>query len=129
MAVNPTDVRVLRYNTAKAFRALIGATAMRPGALAKYSAGALIPAADNDENIRLYVILEQGDAAARTLVVPFSDAVLEMGYTGTPTEGLDCGISDSVTVDASNVTQLMVTIVGVNTARTTVDIIEYQVGG
>ncbi len=132
MNVNPTDLAVLRYNTAKSFRAGIGPTyGLRPGALAKASSNLLVPAADNDENIRLFAVLEGADAAATglpLLVVPFSDAVVEMGYTGgTPTMFTDYGITDQNTVDIANTTQLMVTVVGINTARTTVDVIEYQI--
>lgn len=127
MAVNPTDIAVKSYDRAKAFRAPVGATAMRPGTLCKFSSNLLIPAADNDKQIRLYVVLEQADAnATSTLVVPFADARIELGYSGTPTVGTSYGISDSQTVDAADTTNLMVTVVAVNSTRTTVDVIEYQ---
>lgn len=131
MAVNPTDVRVLRYNQGRAFKAPIGATAMRPGSLAKFDTNVLVPLADNDENLAAYAILEQADAANTdpgVLVVPFADAVLELGYTGgTPTVGTSYGVTGPQTVDVANTTQLLVTVVAVNTARTTVDVIMYQV--
>lgn len=130
MPVNPTDVRVKSYNANKAFRASMGATAIQCGQLCKYSSNLIVPCVDNEENVRTYVALENVAVSSTNgiLVVPFADAIVELGYTGTPTEGTDYGISGPGTVDATNTTQLLVTVVKVNTARTTVDVIEYQIG-
>lgn len=130
MAANPTDLRVISHNASRARRLPMGATAIKPGQLVKFASNVIVPAADNDENIRIFVALEYGVASTGTiLVVPFSDAVVEMAYSGSPTVGTDYGISGPATVDASNTTQLLVTVLAVNTARSTVDVIEYQIAG
>lgn len=128
MAVNPTDIAVKSYNSAKAFRAPIGATAMRPGTLAKFSSNLLVPCVATDKQIRVYVILEQADAnAASALVCPLGDVRLELGYTGgTPTIGTSYGLSDALNILVSDVTNLLLTVTAVNSGRTTVDVIEYQ---
>ncbi len=107
---------------------------MRPGTLAKFSSNLLVPLAADDKQIRVYVILEQADANSTVpggvLVVPFADCVVELGYTGgTPTVGTSYGISGPTEVDVTETTALLVTVIAVNTGRTTVDCIEYQLAG
>lgn len=131
MSANPTDLRVVSYVKGRERRLPMGATAIKQGQLVKFSSNLIVPAADNDENIRIFVALEYAaiSQANGILVVPFADAVVEMAYSGTPAVGVDYGISDANTVDASNTTQLLVTVLAVNTARSTVDVIEYQIAG
>ncbi len=129
---NPTDLRVKSYNNARAFRAAVGATAILPGQLCKFSSNVLVPAADNDKQIQLFVALEYGISTlhdGKTLVVPFADAVVEMAYSGTPTLGTAYGISGPATVDATDTTNDCVTVIGIDTDKGTVDVIEFQIGG
>lgn len=111
-----------------------GVTALRAGDLFKFSAGLTIPAADNDENLRLWVAESPADASGLAAKkqgvtgVPLADAIVRMAYTGgTPVIGTDYGISDQRTVDVANVTQLVVTVVGVDTDAGTCEVIEYQI--
>jgi len=131
MAANPTDLGVIQYNKARAFRAPVGATALRPGQLAKFSSNVLVPIVDNEENVNTFVVLEYSAASNTgigTLVVPFADAVVAMTYTGTtPTVGTAYGVTGPATVDGDNTTQLMVLVISVNTTDTTCNVIEYQI--
>lgn len=128
MAANPTDLRVLVNNPARARRLPMGATAILPGQLCKFSSNLIVPAADNDKQIRLFVALEYAKISETNgiLCIPFEDAVVEMAYSGTPTVGTAYGISGPATVDASDTTNLAVLVLAVNTARTTVDVIQYD---
>ena len=127
MAANLTDLRVVSYNDKRARRLPMGATAIKPGQLCKFSSNVIVPAADNDKQIRFFVALEYGIASTGTiLVVPFEDAVVEMAYSGSPTLGTAYGISGPATVDAADTTNLAVLVLAVNTARTTVDVIQYD---
>lgn len=124
------DIAVRSFATHRAFRAPVGATNLRPGDLVKFSSNLLVPAADNDENIQLYSVLEGALASNTTngaLVVPFADCLMDLDYTGgTPTVGTDYGISDQRTVDVANTTQLVVTVVAVDTDRNVVTVKEFQ---
>lgn len=128
MAANPTDLRVVSYNPARARRLPMGATAIKPGQLCKFSSNVIVPAADNDKQIRFFVALEYAKISETNgiLVVPFEDCVLELAYSGSPTVGTAYGISGPATVDAADTTNLAVLVVAVNTARTTVDVIQYD---
>lgn len=127
MAANPTDLRALAYNSSRARRLPMGATAIKPGQLCKFSSNVIVPAADNDKQIRFFVALEYGIASTGTiLVVPFEDAVVEMAYSGSPAVGVAYGISGPATVDAADTTNLAVLVLAVNTTRETVDVIQYD---
>lgn len=113
----------------------VGATAIRKGDLVKFSSGLIIPAADNDENLRVYVALERADALGTIAlntgcaIVPLSGAKLRMAYTGsTPTVGESYGISDQRTLDQANTTNLLLTVLAVDANQGFVDVIEYQIG-
>jgi len=127
MPANPTDLRVVSYNDKRAIRLPMGATAIKPGQLCKFSSNVIVPAADNDKQIRFFVALGYGIASTGTiLVVPFEDAVVEMAYSGSPTVGTAYGISGPATVDAADTTNLAVLVVAVNSTRTTVNVIQYD---
>lgn len=125
---------IVSFNNARVIEAPVGATALRQGDLCKFSSGALIPAADNDENLQLYVSLADAAAlATKSQFVPLADAKLKMAYTGTPTLGEAYGISDQRTLDAANTTQILLTVVKVGAEATLdagmVEVIEYQIAG
>lgn len=130
MATDFSDVGVISENKGRRRRLPVGATAIRPGDLVKFSSNVLVPAADNDENLQLFVALEYSAASNTTtgcLVVPFGDVVANFAYTGgTPTVGTAYGISDQRTVDVANTTQLMVLVTNVDTTNTVVSVIEFQ---
>lgn len=128
MAANPTDLRVLSYNPQRARRLPMGATAIKPGQLCKFSSNLIVPCADNDKQILMFVALEYAaiSQANGILVVPFQDAIVEMAYSGSPTVGTAYGISGAATVDAADTTNLAVLVLAVNTARTTVDVMAYE---
>lgn len=128
MAANPTDLRVVSYNEKRARRVPMGATAIKPGQLVKFSSNVVVPVADNDKQILMFVALEYGvvSTGSTILVVPFQDAIVEMAYSGSPAVGTAYGVSGPATVDAADTTNLAVFVVAVNTARTTVDVMAYE---
>ncbi len=123
MAANVSRIRVISYNPARAFKFGIGATAMRKGSLCKFSSGLLEPLADNDENLVVWVMLQEVSASATEgLAVPLTDCVVALKYTGTvpaaPTAlGVQYGVTGPITVDFDNVTQILVTALKVDTTN------------
>ena len=123
---------VRSYNQAKAITLPMGATAALPGDILKLASGVLDPAADNDKQGQFFVALQEAAANADgCLVVPLADCVLETEYdtATTPSVGVAYGISSQRELDASDTTNLLLTVISVNTTRNTVKCIEYQVSG
>ncbi len=103
------------YENSRVIEAIVGATAIRPGDIVKFDTAVLIPATDNDENGVFFVALGYGAIGAKIAVVPLFDCKLKMAATGTPVIGVSYGISDARTLDASNTTQLLLTVTKVGT--------------
>lgn len=100
----------------------IGAAALVYGQLCKVSGGLMVTAADNDQQGVFYVCLGNYAASASTgsFVPLFQVGSLEITYTGSaPTIGVSYGISDGVTLDQANVTQLLLTVISVDSTKTT----------
>lgn len=119
---NPLNVRVVSYASHRARKLNIGATAMRRGSICKFSSGLLIPASDNEENAILWVTLQEAAASATdVLCVPIQDCVMALLYTGTvptaPTAiGVAYGITGPITLDFDNTTQILLTVVDIDTS-------------
>lgn len=122
---------IMSYENSRVINALVGATAVRQGDLCKFSSGALIPCADNDENLVVYVSLADAAIGATSQFVPLADAKIKLAYTGTPTLGEAYGISDARTLDASNTTQILLIVVKVGAEATLdagmVEAIQYSI--
>lgn len=118
---NPLNVRVVSYNSARLWKFTVGATAMRRGSLCKFSSGLLVPLADNDENLIVWVTLNEAAAnATEVQAVPLTDCIVALLYTGTvptaPTAlGVAYGVTGPITVDFDNTTQILVYPVKVDT--------------
>ncbi len=129
MAVNPINVGVISYNDARAFKLTGGATSFRRGAIVKLTAGLLVPAVDNDENGLFFVSLQEFTTGSGqpVLVVPITDCIFRLAYTGTvptaPTAiGVAYGITGPITLDFDNVTQILLTVLAVDTNKETVTV-------
>ena len=123
---------IMSYDNARVINALVGATALRQGDLCKFSSGALIPCADNDENLVVYVSLADAALNATSQFVPLADAKIKLAYTGSaPTLGEAYGISDCRTLDQANTTQLLLIVVKVGAEATLdagmVEAIQYSI--
>ncbi len=126
MAVNPLFRGVRSYNKGRAYRLPISATAVQYGDLLKMSSGNLVAVADNEEDVEVYVALESCTTGATDLlVVPFSDAVVELEESGTTTVGESYGVTGPRVVDATNTTQKLVTVLKRNTDRGTVEVKQF----
>lgn len=124
---------IVSYENSRVIEAPVGATALRQGDLCKFSSGALVPCADNDENLTVWVSLADAAAqATKSQFVPLADAKVKLSYGGSPTVGEAYGISDQRTLDATNTTQLLLTVTKVGSEATLdsgkVEAILYQVG-
>ena len=129
MAVNPINVRVISYNPARAFKLAGGATSFRRGAIVKLTSGLLVPAVDNDENGLFFFSMNEfaTGSGQDVLVVPITDAIAVLTYTGTvPTSptaiGVAYGITGPITLDFDNVTQILLTVLDVDTSKETVTV-------
>lgn len=124
MAANPVEIRVASYNSARSFKFDVGATALRRGSLCKFSSGKLVPLADNDENLIVWVTLQEADAnATAVLAVPFTDCIAVLTYTGTvpsPAVGVAFGVTGPITLDFDNTTQILAYVLKVDTTNTKV---------
>jgi hypothetical protein len=133
--MNPVIAGAIRYNPARVQQFDAGATAILNGDLLKFgTAGVMDPAADNDENLRVFVSLANTAALGLksqnlgATVVPLEDAVVRIAYTGgTPVVGTSYGISDQRTLDVANTTQLLLTVVNVDTDQGFAECIEYKI--
>lgn len=133
--MNPVLAGAIQYNKGRVRQFNAGSTAILNGDLLKFgTAGVMDPCADNDENLRVFVALTPVDAnglASQNLgatVVPLEDAVVRIAYTGgTPVVGTSYGISDQRTLDVANTTQLLLTVVGVDTEQGFAEVIEYKI--
>ena len=117
------------YDTKDIIQFPVGATAIRYGDICKITSNLLVPAADNDKQLQFYVALESALASATNLIncVELTKCQLEIAYTGTPTVGDAFGISDARTLDAADATNYLLRVTKVNTARTTVNAVAYQI--
>ncbi len=132
MAVNPVDIGVRSSHKSRQFRAAIGATAIRQGAIVKFTANLVVPAVATDVpfSTALFVAQESvdpADTAAPTdiLIEPLADVINEMAYTTLPTLGTSYGLNDAYTVKTSDTTTKAVTVVKVDTVRLTAWVIGY----
>lgn len=102
------------YDNARASEAVVGATAIRPGDLIKFSAGLMVPCAADDKQIQVFVALGYGAVGAKIPMVPLADAKIKIAYTGSaPTIGAAYAISDQRTLDQTDTTNKLLTVVKV----------------
>jgi len=119
----------------KAFTFPVGATAIKYGQLCKISSNLMVPCADNDENLGVYVALGNYPASTDanyttkdTTFINFKDALVGMEYTGgTPALGVSYGISAAGIVDVANTTQLLVTVLEYDSENSLVTVEPYQI--
>ncbi len=104
------------YDNSRVIEGIIGATAVRPGDLLKFDTALLVPLADNDHQIQVYVALGYGAVGAKLSAVPLQDIVVRIKYTGSaPTIGLTYGVSDQRTLDQADTSNKLLTVVKVGT--------------
>jgi hypothetical protein len=127
--------KFVKCDSKKAFKFPVGATAIKYGQLCKISSNLMVPCADNDENLSVYVALgnypANSDAnylAGETTFVSLRDALVGMEYTGgTPALGVSYGISAAGVVDIANTSQPLVTVLEYDAANALVTVEGYQI--
>ncbi len=105
------------YENSRVIEAVTGATALRPGDIVKFDTGVLVPAVADDKQGTFFVALGYAAVGAKVSAVPLNDVVLRIAYTGVaPTMGLSYAISDARTLDQTDTTNKLLTVVKVGTS-------------
>lgn len=105
----------------------VGATALVAGQIVKLSSNLLVTAADDDKQGQFFVTREKAAAdATKCLVTYDANATWEMEYDSAPTVGASYGISDGRTIDVDDTTNLLVTVLKVDTDRERATVTFYQ---
>jgi hypothetical protein len=125
--MNPVD-RGCEYDPKSAIRLPMGATAIKKYDIIKITAGLAVPAADNDKQGEFFVALENAATTdTDVLAVPLRHAVLTIAFSGSaPTVGAAYGISDTRTLDQADTTNKLLTVLEVDSTRTTAKVMEYR---
>ena len=96
----------------------VGATALLSGDLVKLVAGLVVPVAADDVNIQLYVATHDAAISADVTVDVSQNFLKEIAYTGaTPAIGAGFGVDGPRTLDQTDTTNLLLTVLEVDTVR------------
>lgn len=106
----------------------VGATALLSGDLVKVVAGLVVPVAADDVNISLYVALHDAAIGAQVAVDISQNFVKEIAYTpATPAIGASFGVNGPRTLDQSDTTNLLLTVLEVDTVRVVALVTPYSI--
>lgn len=106
----------------------VGATNIQFGDICVITAGVLVPASADAKQLQFFVALENALANATNNIkaVELTQCRLEIVYTAAPTIGLAYGIDDARTLDQSDTTNKLLTVVKVHSDRATAEVVAYK---
>lgn len=140
MAVTPVPptplTKAVVYDPLDVLSLPLGATACQYGDILKFSSNLLVPAAQHDKQIQFFVALENAPAYGDlgtvsvegrtvTCVELIDVGRIEMAYNTAPLVGSSYALNDARTIDQSDTSDPVLTVVSLDSSRATADCIAY----